>query len=228
MLKAAIFDIDGTLIDSVDFHAEAWQRAFHHFGYIDIQFDEVRSQIGKGGDQLLPVFLSKEEIERIGKQLESYRSDLFRHEYLHRIRPFPKVRELFIRLKIDGYQLALASSSNEQDLEEYKHIASITDLIEVQTSSDDAEKSKPHPDIFTAALQHLGKLKPEEGAVIGDTPYDAQAARKAGIQEIMGVLCGGFSEPDLRQSGCREIFRDPGDLLEHYERSPFAQTRRAA
>jgi HAD superfamily hydrolase (TIGR01549 family) len=228
MLKAAIFDIDGTLIDSVDFHAEAWQRAFHHFGYIDIQFDEVRTQIGKGGDQLLPVFLSKEEIERIGKQLEEYRSDLFRREYLHRILPFPKVRELFIRLKNDGYQLALASSSNEQDLEEYKRIANIADLLEAQTSSDNAEKSKPAPDIFEAALQNLGKLKPEEAVVIGDTPYDAQAASKSGIQEIIGVLCGGFAEADLRQGGCREIFRNPADLLEHYERSPFAQTRKAA
>ncbi len=227
-MKAAIFDIDGTLIDSVDFHAEAWQRTFHHFGHIDIHFDEVRSQIGKGGDQLLPVFLSKEEIDKSGKELEKYRSDLFRREYLHRIRPFPKVRELFIRLKKDDYQLGLASSSNEQDLEEYKRIANIADLLEAQTSSDDAEKSKPHPDIFEAALQSLGKLKPEEAVVIGDTPYDAQAASKSGIREIIGVLCGGFAEPDLRQGGCREIFRDPADLLEGYDRSPFAQRRKVA
>lgn len=225
MLKAAIFDMDGTLIDSVDFHAEAWQRTFHHFGYIDIQFDEVRSQIGKGGDELLPVFLSKEDIQRIGKQLEEYRTDLFRREYLHRIQPFPKVRELFIHLKKDGYQLALASSSNEQDLEKYKRIANIADLLEAQTSSDDAEKSKPHPDIFEAALQNLGKLKPEEAVVIGDTPYDAQAAGKSGIREIIGVLCGGFAEADLRKAGCREIFQDPADLLENYARSPFARRK---
>jgi HAD superfamily hydrolase (TIGR01549 family) len=228
MLKAAIFDIDGTLIDSVDFHAEAWQRAFHEFGYLDIQFDEVRSQIGKGGDQLLPVFLSKQEIDRIGKTLEDYRSDLFRREYLHRIRPFPRVRELFLRLKDDGFQLALASSSNEQDLEQYKRIANIADLLEAQTSADDAEKSKPHPDIFEAALSRLDDVKAAEAIVIGDTPYDAQAARMSGVESIIGVLCGGFAEADLRKAGCTEIFRDPAHLLEHYEQSPFAQKLRAA
>ncbi len=228
MLKAAIFDIDGTLIDSVDFHAEAWQRAFHHFGYHDIQFDEVRSQIGKGGDQLLPVFLSKEEIDRIGEKLETYRSELFRREYLSRIRPFPKVRDLFLRLKSDGYRIALASSSNQQDLEVYKRIANIADLLEADTSADDAKRSKPHPDIFEAALQRLGGMKPSEAIVIGDTPYDAQAARKLGIEQIIGVLCGGFPEEDLRKAGCTEIFRDPADLLDHYEQSAFAKRQEAA
>lgn len=228
MLKAAIFDIDGTLIDSVDFHAEAWLRAFHIFGHHDIQFEQVRSQIGKGGDQLLPVFLSKEEIKKIGKQLEDYRADLFRREYLPRVQPFPKVRDLFLRLKHDGYRLALASSSNKQDLEAYKRIADIDDLLEADTSADDAEKSKPSPDIFAAALQRLGQVQPAEAVVIGDTPYDAQAARKLGIPQIIGVLCGGFPEPDLRKAGCTAIFRDPADILKHYEQSPFAQKEKAA
>ncbi len=181
MPKAAIFDIDGTLIDSVDFHAEAWQRAFQHFGH-SVPYDEVRSQIGKGGDQLLPVFLSKEEIDRIGDKLEEYRSDLFRREYLPRVRAFPKVRELFLRLKSDGYRLGLASSSNKQDLEVYKKITNLGDLLEADTSADDAERSKPHPDIFEAALERLGDLQPADAIVIGDTPYDAEAARKLGIQ----------------------------------------------
>ena len=228
MPKAALFDIDGTLIDSVDFHAEAWQRAFHHFGYLDIQFDEVRSQIGKGGDQLLPVFLSKEDIERIAEELEKYRTDLFRREYLHRIRAFPKVRDLFLRLKNDGYRLALASSSNKEDLEVYKRIANIGDLLEADTSSDDAEKSKPHPDIFEAALQRLGALQPADAIVVGDTPYDAEGARKLGVPQIIGVLCGGFPEEDLRQAGCGEIFRDPADILEHYEQSFFSEGQKAA
>ena len=227
MSKAAIFDIDGTLLDSVDLHAEAWQRAFHHFGYLNIQFDEVRSQIGKGGDQLLPVFLSKQEIERIGEQLEEFRTELFRREYLQRVCPFPRVRELFVRLKEDGYRLALASSSNKQDLEVYKRILNISDLLEADTSADDAEKSKPHPDIFEAALQRLGGMKPGEAIVVGDTPYDAQAASKLDINEIIGVLCGGFPEEDLRKAGCTQIFRDPADLLEHYE-SAFGRKRQAA
>lgn len=227
MLTAAIFDIDGTLVDSVDLHAEAWQRAFHHFGHNEIEFEEVRSQIGKGGDHLLPVFLTRQEIEKFGDEIEKYRADLFRREYLHRVRPFPGVRALFQRLKADGYKLALASSSNKKDLEEYKRIANITDLLEADTSADDAERSKPDPDIFAAALKRLGKLRPEEAVVIGDTPYDAEAARKLGIRSIIGVLCGGFAEDDLRRAGCIEIFRDPEDLLERYPQSAFAERKAA-
>jgi HAD superfamily hydrolase (TIGR01549 family) len=227
MMKAVIFDMDGTLIDSVDFHAEAWLRAFHHFGKVDIQYDEVRSQIGKGGDQLLPVFLSKQEIEGIGEQLEKYRSELFRREYRDRVRAFPRVRALFERLKQDGYRLALASSSSKEDLEVYKRVANIGDLLEADTSADDAERSKPHPDIFAAALEHLGNVEPNEAIVVGDTPYDAQAARKLGVQRIIGVLCGGFAEEDLRSAGCGQIFRDPADILERYDESFFARKRAA-
>lgn len=228
MLKAAIFDIDGTLIDSVDFHAEAWLRAFHHFGHPEVQFDQVRSQIGKGGDQLMPVFLSKQEVEKNGETIEKWRSDLFRREYLPRVRAFPKVRELFQRLKEDGYRIALGSSSNKQDLEVYKKIANISDLLEANTSADDAEKSKPHPDIFEAALQQLGGIQPNEAVVIGDTPYDAEAASKLGIRQIIGVLCGGFPEDDLRQARAQQIFRDPADLLVHYGQSLFSKKREAA
>lgn len=227
MFKAAIFDIDGTLVDSVDLHAEAWQRAFHHFGHYEIEFDEVRSQIGKGGDQLMPVFLSKDELEKYGEELEKNRAELFRREYLHRVKAFPKVRELFQRLKNDGYRIGLASSSNKQDLEEYKRIANIGDLLEADTSADDAEKSKPHPDIFEAALKRLGNIKAQDAVVVGDTPYDAEAAGKLKIGRIIGVLCGGFPEEALRRAGCGEIYRDPADLLQNYERSAFAGKRAA-
>lgn len=227
MFKAAVFDVDGTLIDSVDAHAIAWQRAFQHFGY-HVDFEDVRSQIGKGGDQLLPVFVPKKDLERIGEELEQYRANLFRCEYLPRLHAFPKVRELFSRLVEDGWRIALASSSNKQDLESYKRIADIEDLLEADTSADDAERSKPHPDVFAAALRRLGNTRPHEVVVIGDTPYDAEAARKLGIREIIGVLCGGFPEPDLREAGCTRIYRDPADLLEHYDESPLLPERQAA
>jgi beta-phosphoglucomutase-like phosphatase (HAD superfamily) len=154
-MKAAIFDIDGTLVNSVDLHAKAWQKAFAHFGH-DISFDRIRSQIGKGGDQLMPVFLSKEELKSEQKDLEKYRGDLFRKDYLPQVRGFPQVRELFKRLVADGWKIALASSAKGKDLETYKKIADIGDLLDAETSSDDAEKSKPHPDIFQAAMDRLG------------------------------------------------------------------------
>jgi HAD superfamily hydrolase (TIGR01509 family) len=221
MMKAVIFDIDGTLIDSVDLHARAWQEAFRHFGR-EIPFAEVRHQIGKGGDQLLPVFFTKEELAEFGAELEKYRGDLFKREYLPRVRPFPKVRELFERIRADGKQIALASSAKEDELKVYKKIAHISDLVAEQTSADDAEKSKPYPDIFQAALAQLDDVTPVEAIVVGDTPYDAEAAGKAGLRTI-GVLCGGFPEAELRAAGCIRIYRDPADLLARYDESPLAQ-----
>lgn len=215
MIKAVIFDIDGTLVDSVDLHAQAWKEAFECYGH-KIPFEEVRQQIGKGGDQLMPVFLSEEELKEYGDELEQYRGELFKRDFRPRVKAFPGVRELFLRIREDGKRIVLASSAKGDELETNKEIARIKDLVEEETSSDDAEKSKPHPDIFEAALSKLKNISASEAIVIGDTPYDAEAARKAGLRTI-GVLCGGFPESELRTAGAIEIYNDPADLLEHYD-----------
>jgi HAD superfamily hydrolase (TIGR01509 family) len=221
MLKAVIFDIDGTLIDSVDLHAESWREALRHFGH-DFPFDRVRSLIGKGGDLIMADLLPEEEVRRRGEEIERYRLDLFKREYLPRVKPFPSVRELFRRIEADGLRIALASSAKKEELKRYKEIAGIADLLEAETSSDDAEKSKPHPDIFEAALGRLEGVAAAEAIAVGDTPYDAQAAGKAGLRTI-GLLCGGWPERDLREAGCIAIYRDPADLLRQYDRSPLAR-----
>ncbi len=218
-LQGVIFDIDGTLVNSVDLHAKAWQEALRKFGH-EVDFARVRSQIGKGGDQLLPVFLTGDELDRIGEDLEKYRSDLFKQRYLARVSAFPGVRALFERIVADGRRIALASSAKGDELEHYKRITNIGDLIATATSSDDAERSKPHPDIFEAALDRLG-VTAEAAAVVGDSPYDAEAAGKLDLRTI-GLLCGGFADADLRDAGCVAIFRDPQDLLARYDRSPLA------
>src|SRR4051812_40568318 len=220
MIKAVIFDIDGTLVDSVDMHAQAWKEAFEHFGK-KIPFEEIRHQIGKGGDQLMPVFFSKEELAEFGEEMEKYRGELFKRDFLKRVRPFPHVRDLFLRIRDDGKPLALASSAKEEELKEYKRIAHIEDLVEEETSADDADKSKPHPDIFEAALSQLGGVEPSDAIVVGDTPYDAEAARKAGLKTI-GLLSGGFPEEDLRAAGCVRIYKDAAELLADYDSSPLA------
>lgn len=219
MIKAIIFDIDGTLIDSVDLHARAWQEAFRHYGR-EVPFPDVRQQIGKGGDQLMPVFFSPAELDKFGAELEKHRGYLFKRDYMSLVRPFPQVRQLFERIRADGKRIALASSAKADELTAYKKLTHIEDLVEEQASSDDAEKSKPHPDIFEAALAHLGDVRPAEAIVVGDTPYDAEAAAKAGVRTV-GVLCGGFPEEQLRGAGCVGIYRDASDLLAHYEESPL-------
>jgi HAD superfamily hydrolase (TIGR01509 family) len=226
MLKAIIFDIDGTLVDSVDLHARAWQESFSKFGR-EVEFERVRHQIGKGGDQLMPVFFSAAELERFGEELEKYRGELFKREYISQVRAFPQVRELFERIKAGGLRIALASSAKKDELKTYKEIARITDLVEEETSADDADKSKPHPDIFEAALDALGDVQASEAIVIGDTPYDAEAAGKIKLRTI-GVLCGGFPEAELRAAGCTDIYRDPADLLARYDASPLALISSAA
>ena len=221
MPKAVIFDVDGTLIDSVDLHAKAWQDAFSEYSRT-IAFDDIRSQIGKGGDQLLPVFLSKDDIAAFGEALEKRRGAILKERYLSRVQAFPRVRALFEHMQAEGLDIALASSAKEDELETYKKVAHIEDLIDEQTSSDDAESSKPDHDIFLAALKRLGNPDPRNVIVVGDTPYDMEAARKAGLRTI-GVLCGGFPEDSLRKAGCIAIYQDPADLLARYESSPLAE-----
>lgn len=222
-MKAVIFDVDGTLVDSVDYHAEAWQHAFEHFGRPQ-SFEAIRAQIGKGGDQLMPVFLSKRDIEAQGKEIEKYRQTLFRQYFLHRVQPFPGVRPLFERLIADGWLPALASSAKGDELEKYKEICCIADLLKTETTSEDVEQSKPHPDIFRVAMKRLGNVRPRDCVVVGDSPYDAQAARKARIRAV-GFLCGGFPENKLRRAGCEEIYKNPAHLLDQYEASLFCALR---
>jgi HAD superfamily hydrolase (TIGR01509 family) len=133
---------------------------------------------------------------------------------------FPKVRELFERLAADGKKIALASSATGPELEEYKERLGIADLLDAHSSADDAEKSKPDPDIFLAALDRLGDPDRAETVVVGDTPYDAEAGRAAGLR-VVGVTCGGWSADELRAVGCAAVYHDPADLLAHYDHSPL-------
>jgi HAD superfamily hydrolase (TIGR01549 family) len=219
MNRAVICDVDGTLVDSVDLHAAAWQEAFRAFGH-DIPFQRMREQIGKGGDQLMPVFLTEEEVRTRGEELEQFRKRLFLTQYLPKVRPFGRVRELFERIRADGQRIALATSAQGVELETYKGLLRIGDLLDAESSKDDVRRSKPHPDIFEAAISRLG-IDRAGVTVVGDTPYDAEAARRANVP-VIGVLCGGFDGAWLRDAGCIALFRDPEDLLQRYDESPLA------
>jgi HAD superfamily hydrolase (TIGR01509 family) len=220
MLKAVIFDVDGTLVDSVDLHAQAWQESFKEYGY-DLPFDKIRHQIGKGSDQLIPTLLSQADYDRVGKEIAERRKEIYQKQLLSQVRPFAQVRELFERIKADSKKILLASSAQQETVEAYKELLHVEDLIDSATSTNDVEKSKPEPDIFQAALDKLDGITASETIVVGDTPYDAQAANKINLHTI-GVLCGGFSEAELRDAGCIAIYESPADLLAHYEQSPLA------
>jgi HAD superfamily hydrolase (TIGR01549 family) len=218
--KAAIFDLDGTLLDSVDLHAMAWHEAMIKFGH-DVSFEQVRSQIGKGGDKLIPVFLSAEEQRDHGEDLDAWRGQRFKAEYLPLVRPFSAVPNLLQRARDAGLRIAIASSAKKDELEKYLQIAGIVKLVDATTSSDDVAESKPEPDIFEAVLSKLGIGGPDAVA-IGDSPYDAQAAGKTDIPAI-GVLCGGFTEPELLSAGCVEVYPGPAALFACFERTLLAR-----
>jgi HAD superfamily hydrolase (TIGR01509 family) len=218
MPRAALFDVDGTLIDSVDLHARAWHEAFLKFGH-NVSFEQARSQIGKGGDKLIPEFLSEAQQNEHGEEIKEWRGKLFKSKYLPLVRPFSAVPELLQRVRDEGMRVAIASSAKKDELETYLDIACITKLVDVTTSSEDVTEPKPAPDIFQVALQRLD-INAHEAIAIGDTSYDAQAAAKAGITTI-GFLSGGFPEADLRKSGCVAIYPGPAALLVCFDASPL-------
>jgi HAD superfamily hydrolase (TIGR01509 family) len=222
MRKVLLSDIDGTLVDSNSLHADSWRRAFEHFG-IEVGLDEAWSQIGKGGDQLIPVFVRSQDRKHLEDSIKKYRDDLMKREYVSRMVPFAKARELLMRVKAAGMKIVLATSAKKDDLAFYKRLVGMEDLVEDEATSSDVQQSKPEPDIFAAALNKAGSV-PEEAVALGDTPYDAEAAGKLGILTI-GLTCGGWKARDLVSAGCAEVYRDPQHLLTEFDRSPFANDR---
>jgi HAD superfamily hydrolase (TIGR01549 family) len=218
-LAAVMFDIDGTLTDSVDVHAMAWQEALRKFGH-EIPYERIRRQIGKGGDQLLQTLLSRSEFEASGEELDQYRGELFKRKYMKLIKPLSMVPDLFRRLRRQETKIVLASSAKRDEVDEYEKLLQVEEFVEHETSSDDADRSKPHPDIFEAAMTRLGNPPAGHVLAVGDTPYDAQATAAISVACI-GVLSGGWSREELRQAGCVAVYCGPADLLARFEESPL-------
>jgi HAD superfamily hydrolase (TIGR01509 family) len=218
-LKAVLCDLDGTLLDSNAFHAESWQRTFEHFGF-PTDFESVVKQIGKGGEYLLPHFIPADKLPAIEKEISAYRKGLFHREYIDRIVPFTDARRLLERMRQQGLRIAVATSSAKEDLEAFKTLLKIHDLIEEDATADDADKPKPEPDIFQAALKSL-KLAPEEALALGDTPWDVEAAKKAGVGTV-AVQSGGWRREELQEAGALAVYVDVADILRNFQSSPFA------
>jgi HAD superfamily hydrolase (TIGR01509 family) len=212
-----LFDVDGTLVDSNDAHARAWVDAFAESG-VKVDYEQVRRSIGMGGDKLMPAVAGFTEDSALGKQISARRSEIFKAKYLSAVKPFAHADWLLEELKMRGFTAVAASSAKEDELRALLTIAGAESLLDEATSSDDAEGSKPEPDILHAALRKAG-AEPREAVMIGDTPYDVEAAKRAGVACI-GFRCGGWSDADL--AGAIAVYDGPADLLQRLDESPLA------
>lgn len=222
-VEAVLLDVDGTLIDSNDAHAQAWSDVFKEAG-LEIGSEVVLPLVGMGSDKLLPQLTGLDAESEEGKRLIERRTDVFAKEYLPSIRPFPGALELLDRMRADGLKLVVASSASAEELRGLLHALGAEWLLGDATSSSDAERSKPDPDIVRAAVDAAG-AGPARSVMLGDTPYDVAAATRAGVR-VVALRCGGWGDEDLR--GALEIHDDPKALLDGYGASVFGRGARAA
>jgi HAD superfamily hydrolase (TIGR01549 family) len=221
-IQGVILDIDGTLVDSNDAHAHAWVDAFEEAG-IEVPFERVRRLIGMGSDKLMPEAANIEKESDEGKRISERRRAIFQERYLPKIQAFARTRELLLHMRDNGLKLVVASSAEAEELEHLLEIAGASDLVEETTSSDDAEASKPEPDIVQAAVKQSG-LDPDQLIMVGDTPYDLEASQRAGVA-LVGVRSGGWPDEDF--AGAIAVYQDPAELLANFALSPFAGSANA-
>lgn len=210
--KAVLFDVDGTLIDSAYIHTLAWWHAFRQSGY-DVPMARIHRCVGMGGarlvDTLLPDSRNKEEVD---EAVLSAHSGVF-GTYWPSLRPFDGARDLLAQCSEGGLAVALASSAREQDLKALRSALSADAFIHAATSANDAENSKPEPDILVAALKAVG-IEASAAVYVGDAVWDVMAASSIGMPTI-ALTCGGTSEAELREAGAAEVFADPRQLLDN-------------
>jgi HAD superfamily hydrolase (TIGR01509 family) len=214
LLQGVIFDIDGTLVDSNDAHAQSWVDTFAEADY-DVPFDVVRPLIGMGGDKLLPKTAHIEADSEEGKKLTKRRMEIFREKYLPHLQPLPGSRALVLRVRKEGLTPVVATSAKDKELHSLLKAAQVDDLMEEKATASDAKRSKPDPDIVRAAINESG-IASDKLVMIGDTPYDVEAASRAGVR-IIAFRSGGWTDEQLK--GAVEFYDGPQDLLNHYESS---------
>lgn len=218
MMRTILLDVDGTLVDSNDLHAESWVAALKQHG-VDVSFARVRSLIGMGGDKLIPELTGHAKESREGKALSDLRQQLFLDEYVDQVRALPGARALVERIRDAGHRVVVATSANTREVERLLQRGNLSDLLPLRTTSDDASRSKPDPDIVQAGLALAG-VAAREALMIGDTPYDLKAAARASVGFI-GLRSGGYDDHALR--GALAIYAHPAELCAHFNKSPLAR-----
>jgi HAD superfamily hydrolase (TIGR01509 family) len=212
---AAILDVDGTLVDTVYHHALAWYRAFRSQD-LDMEVWKVHRRIGMGGDQLVADLCGDEVEERHGDALREAEKERYA-ELIGEVRPLPGARALIEALKERGHEVVLSSSAKPEELDHYLDLLEARDLVDDWTSSADVEETKPAPDLIQVARD---KATAQEAVMVGDSIWDAEAAKRAGVPTI-GLLTGGFAEAELREAGADPVFASLDDLRTGIERTPL-------
>jgi HAD superfamily hydrolase (TIGR01509 family) len=213
--EAILFDMDGTLVQSNELHASAWAEVLERFGH-EISAEQVWPLIGKGGDKLLPELTGIEEDSEEGQKVSDARTKVFIEHYAPRVKAIPKTRELLQYLMSQGIKIVIATSASKEELNAILKASGLEDCFPDMTSSDDAAASKPDPDIIQAALKKVG-VPAERALMIGDTPYDVEAATRAGI-DILAFRSGGWSDEDF--VGATAVCEGPEEFLSELTRAP--------
>jgi phosphoglycolate phosphatase-like HAD superfamily hydrolase len=220
-IRAVLFDIDGTLLDSNDAHAHAWLDSLHGHGR-SVPFEHVRSKIGMGGDKLLPAVTGIEHDSVEGKSIIDRRAAVFKALYLPDLGPFHGARMLVDRLRSRGLVCGAVSSASSEEILDLLRAAGVADLMDVVVCAGDVEDSKPDPDLVDAALDRIG-VGGSEALMIGDTPYDIEAGRRAGVSVVALRCGGGWTDRDLADAVA--IYDDPAELSAKLDSSPLALDR---
>jgi HAD superfamily hydrolase (TIGR01549 family) len=217
MAMTAIVDIDGTLVDTNFHHALAWSRAFARHG-VTVPVWRIHKHIGMGGDQLVAAAAGDEVERALGDQVRAAWTEEF-EPLLGEIEPLPGAHELLAALKRRGHVLVLASSGQPKHVEAFIDLVGARDLADAWTSSSDVDKTKPAPDLLAVALDKAGG---GDAVAVGDTPWDAEAARRLGVPAL-AVRTGGFCDQVLIRAGVAGVYDDPDDLLAHLDSTPLGR-----
>ena len=215
-MSTVIFDIDGTLVDTNYQHAVAWYRAFRQHG-VTVPVWRIHRAIGMGGDQLVAHVAGDEVEEEHGDDIREAEGPLYM-AMIEEVEPFEGARDLIVAVKERGRTPVLASSAKAKEVEHYLDLLDARDLADDWTTSADVEETKPAPDLVQTALEKAGD---DDAVMVGDTTWDIEAAKKAGVQTL-AVLTGGFGEDELRDAGAVEVFRSIATLLERLDETPLA------
>ncbi|HWN50464.1 MAG TPA: HAD family hydrolase [Xanthobacteraceae bacterium] len=208
--KLQIFDVEGTLIDCVRQSLICWREAFASHGY-EFSYEQLHPHSGRDPDEMIRLLLPEPAADRLATSLKNAQGRSYRERYLPSVKPFPHVRALFEQIKRRGALTALATTCSKDELRHYCDVAEIADLVDHVACGEDVSREKPHPDLIDLVLCSA-KIAPTDAAMFGDTPFDAQAGRRAAVTAI-GVMSGGFTEPELKAAGCAAVYADASALL---------------